>query len=320
MLPTLVLLATTVAASCDLPARYNWTSSDILAEPRNDWWAIRDFTTAPYKGDKLVYATTYTKSGTYGSMGFEPFAAWSDMASAGQTAMKEPAISPKLFYFAPKDVWILAYQWSSSILSYKTSKDPADPNGWSDAKPLVPASFVVPKDCVLGPVDPALIGDDDHMYLLWACDNGRIYRTTMPIDDFPGTFGAEYDIALEDKNRASVFEGVQVYRLQGQQKYLMTVEAIGSRGRYLRSFTAETLTGEWVPDAVTETTPFAGFYNNDAGWTKTISQGELVRVTADQTMTIDACNLELLYMGLGPVSSAPFNVQEYRPAVLTLVT
>jgi hypothetical protein len=314
---TLLSLAAAAAASCVLPSQYNWTSTDALAEPQ-DWISLRDFTTAPYKGKTLVYATTFAGPSKWSSMSFGLISDWSEMGYASQTALESPTVSPNLIYFAPKDIWVLAYQWTSTLLSYRTSKDPSDPKKWSEAKGLLPSSVNLPRDCVTGPIDAALIGDDERMHLFWACDNGRIYRVDMPIGDFPGTFGADYEVALEDQNKLNVFEAPQIYRLKDQQKYLMTVEAIGRVGRFMRSFTSDSLTGAWVPNAATEGTPFAGYYNSDADWTKDVSQGELVRVSADQTMTVDPCNLELLYTGYDPRIQGGFNEIPYRPAVLTL--
>jgi hypothetical protein len=312
-----ITLAATAAALCLLPSQYNWTSSAQLAEPR-DGISLRDFTTAPYKGKTLVYSTKVTEYNNHGSVGFTLFSEWSDMRAANQTTMKALSVSPQLFYFAPKDVWILAYQWSALWFSYRTSNDPSDPNGWSEPKELMSESAEIPPKCMTGPIDPALIGDDEHMYLFWACDNGHIYRASMPIEDFPGSFGTDYDIALQDTQIANVFEAPQVYRLQDQKLYLLTVEAMGRRGRYIRSFTSESPAGPWVSNAATEDKPFAGLANIGPTWTKDISQGELVRVTADQTMTVDACNLELLYTGLIP-NPPTFYPYPYRPGVLKII-
>jgi hypothetical protein len=308
--------ATGGGSSCPFPTTFKWKDNGgSIANPANGWASIKDFTNVVYNGQHIIYMSTHDTGTTYGSAAMAPFTDWSQAATATQTKMTTSTVAPELMYFTPKNTWILSYQWCSAKFCYMTSSDPTKASSWTGVKPLFNGTI---SNSGTGPIDQVVICDSKNCYLFFAGDNGSIYRSSMAIGSFPGTFGAATTIMTD--TQSNLFEAVEVYTVKGTGKYLMIVEAMGSGGRYFRAFSATSLDGNWtaISGAATEATPFAGKKNVTftTAWTNDISHGDIVR-SHDETRTIDPCNLQMIYQGYSPSFSGDYDLKPYRLGLLT---
>jgi Glycosyl hydrolase family 62 len=297
------------ATTCPLPKTFRWTSTGPLAQPKSGWVSLKDFSSVVFNNQHIVYLSTVNNSGNYGGA-IMTFSDWPQMATASQSSIPG-GTAPTLIYFTPKKIWVLMYEWGPWPFTYLTSADPTNPSGWSAPHDLYQGSSI----------DETVLCTSTTCYLFFADDNGKIYRASMPISDFPGTFTNATTVMTDAE--FNLFEAVEVYTVKGANQYLMLVEAIGSAGRYFRSFTATDLGGSWTPLAATEANPFAGKANvtfDGTAWTGDISSGDIVRNNPDETQTVDPCNLQFLYQGLGPhAAGLGYNQLPWQPGVLTLV-
>jgi hypothetical protein len=299
---------------CPLPTKFKWTSSGPLAKvPRtisgHNVIALKDFTDVVSNGKHIVYATAY--EGGWKSAMFT-FTDWADWDATPGTWVSKNAVAPTLIYFTPKKTWVLTYQWG---FQYATTDDPTDPSKLSAGKSLLTGG---PSSAI----DQTLICDSTNCYLFFAGDDGNIYRSSMPIGNFPGTFSGYKTIMTDTKN--NLFEAVEVYAIKGANQYLMIVEAMGSGGRYFRGFTATSLDGTFtaISGASTEASPFAGKSNvtfSGTAWSNDISHGDMVRTDPSETQTVDPCNMQFLYQGFDKsVNPSDYGTTPYQPGLLTL--
>ena len=298
--------------TCPLPSSFRWTSTGPLAEPKNPGAkSLKDFSVTKYNGNYLVYATT--ADGDWNGF-VSTFASFDQWANADQRYIPG-LVAPTIFYFTPKDTWVLAYQWG---FKYATSSTPDDPNSWTSTQPLLSGDPTGGRGT--GPIDQTIICDDSDCYLFFNDDAGGVYRGSMPIGQFPGAFSNVTRIM--DQPTSVIFEGVQVYSVKGSSKYLMIIENNGTR--FFRAWTADSLNGDWTPldGASSEQQPFAGRNNvtwpPSGQWTNDISHGDLVRENPSEKMEIDPCNLQMVYQGRDPNQNPPYIELPYRPGLLTL--
>lgn len=298
-------------ATCPLPTTFKWKDNGgPLATPANGWASLKDFTNVVSNGKHIVYMTFYGSNWGGAMMTFND---WSGAATATQNKLSFTAVAPTLFYFTPKQTWVLAYQWGATGFSYRTSSDPTNPSGWSGEKSLYASKDVPAGSSSTGVIDQTVICDTAKCYLFFAGDNGYIYRSSMAIGSFPGEFPPA--TTLMQDTSAKLFEAVQVYSIKGANKYLMLVEAPSGHPRYFRAWTATDLGGSWT--LLTDT--FASQSNTTFSqkWTTDISHGDLVREDPSELFTVDPCNLQLLYQGTS-TTSGDYNTLPYRPGLLTL--
>jgi endo-1,4-beta-xylanase len=268
-----------------------------------------------------VFASTAKSSGY--NLVYTSFSDWSQASAAPLTYLDTTPIgtgyraAPEVFYFAPQKLWYLVYQTGNA--SYSTNPDIANPAGWS-----APKNFYAGMPAIISQnigsgywVDMWASCDSSNCYLFSSDDNGHLYRSQTTLANFPNGM-TDPVIALSDANKNNLFEASNVYKVDAKNQWLLIVEAIGSAGRYFRSWTSTSLAGSWTPLAATESNPFAGKANVTAGaWSNDISHGEMVRTSVDQTLTISPCKMQYLYQGLAPGSGGDYNSLPWRLSLLT---
>jgi endo-1,4-beta-xylanase len=128
-------------------------------------------------------------------------------------------------------------------------------------------------------------------------------------------------IAASNSNPYAFFEADNVYKVAGQNQYLLIVEPIAGTGRRMfTAYTSNAINGSWTPLANTQSNPFMAASNvtfSGAAWTQDFSSGEMIRSGYDQTLTISPCKIQYLYQGHDPNASQSYNLLPWRLGLAT---
>lgn len=309
------------AGGCGVPTSFKWTASPPLISPRSGALSIKDPSIVYFEDKWHIMATDYASEYNMVYLNFADFGA---ADSATKTlAATNPNLSgykcaPQLFYFAPQELWYLIYQTQTP--AYSTSTNPSDVNSWSAKQDFWSSHPSLITNSNTGGIDYWVICDDDNCYMFYSADNGELYRASTPKTSFPNGFTNHTKVMGSTSNPNALFEACNVYQMKGTGKYLLLVEAIGSTGRYFRSWTADKLDGTWTALADTMANSFASTRNvTGAEWSNDgISHGEMLRDGYDEYMTVDTCNLRFLFQGRTKQGPS-YNENEYSLGVLTRV-
>jgi endo-1,4-beta-xylanase len=323
------------AATCSsvaLPTSFSWSTGKYLMDPVSDGGshqlaAIEDPSLVFYNGRYHLYATVVANASGSMSMNYTSFTDFASSGSATTYYMDYTAgftgsrYNPQLFYFSAQKKWYLITQ--SSGPSYSTATDPTQPGTWT--KPIAFFSStpsIVTQNAGSGGVgwtDFWVVCDTASCYLFFTNQNNYLFRSQTAVGSFPNGFGPPV-VVMQGAGTTSLYASSRVYKVGGTGKYLLIAEAIGSKGRYMRSWTATALDSSWTALADTEANPFAGASNvtpSGSKWTTDISSGEIVRSGYDETMTISPCNLRYLFQGRDPYSTAGTALLPWKLGLLT---
>jgi hypothetical protein len=286
-----------------IPEKWEYTAPLITPEKGgvDNIVAYKDPSVVFYNGRWHLFMTIRMSDRT--STAYCSFDKWEDADKAPRTILKisnsKYYCAPQVFWFAPQKKWYLVYQMGvpgskKMWVAYSTTETIDDPMSWTQARPILDGGDGDPR--IEGGIDFWIICDDQKAYLFFTNDNGKLWRTSTRLQDFPNGFN-HCEIALQ----AAFFEASHTYKLKGRDKYLTIIEEDGRR--YYKAYLADRLDGPWSPLADTEQKPFAGWANirparGVESWTDNVSHGELIRDGNDQTMTIDPGKLRFVFQGM----------------------
>ena len=311
-----LLLATAIASQvclAQLPTdgHFRWTvgqpflsvkSAQLPPSPEHEWVAVKDPSIVRFNDRWHLFCTLRKNKKGDGRIriGYASFADWNNAKDSRWSVLNLTLGyhgAPQIFYFAPHKKWYLIYQAEDSTRDLKygpcfsTNDDLSKPDQWTLPEPL----YVVPEGKNAG-LDFWVICDEQKAHLFFTSLNGKMWRSETLLTDFPNSGWSVPKVAL----KAKIFEASHTYRIADQQKYLTIVEAQADRRRHFKGFIADSLDGQWKPLSSGHPRLLVSpdnVVNQSDSWATSYSHGEFIRDGYDQTLTLDAKNVRLLFQG-----------------------
>jgi len=310
-----------------LPEQWEYSAPLISPEDRDfdKSHAQKDPSVVFHDGRWHVFMTV--KIGQRTVMEYCSFKDWKTANSAPRHLLKlidrDYFCAPQVFYFEPHGLWYLIYQVGNPVarfmaVAYSTTKEISDPESWTPARNILDGGKDDPRK--EGGLDYWVICDEQRAYLFLTTNNGKMWRLWTELNRFPDGFG-HCELALQ----GDIFEASHTYRVEGQRQYLTLIEADGQR--YFKAFVSDRLDGQWKELRTSENLAFAGSKNISPAtgvspWTDNVSHGELVRISNDQTLTINPAHLEFVFQGIlqSEKSGKPYGQYPWRIGLLRPVS
>lgn len=320
-----------------LRGEFSWKLSPPLLAPEGErkdhCYSVKDFSVVFHKGRWHVFHTTRSAIRSH-RVEYVSFRRWEEANASKRRVLKcrgeEYVAAPQVFYFRPHKKWYLVCQVIEKGRkpalqpAYSTTENIENPNSWSPATLL----FSEQPKGVSQWIDFWVICDERRAYLFFSSLDGRLWRSSTDLSDFPGGFGPCEVVLTADEPAWRLHEASCTYRIKGANKYLTIVEAIRkaapSGRRFYVAYVADRLDGGWTPLAASTEKPFASADNvvqPQPPWTDNVSHGELIRAGYEESLTVDPGDLRFVIQAVLEKDAAGKKYGEipWRLGLLTLV-
>ena len=287
---------------------FHWKGSPPLIGPietnADPDVALKDPTMVFDEGKWHLFATHRMASGKV-DMQYLCFTDWEDADKATRHTLDihdQYHCAPQVFYFTPHQKWYLIYQLADKDRALKfgpyfsTTTTIDDPKSWTKPQPMIES---LPEGGTKTKwIDFWVICDATKAHLLYTSDDGHFWRRETPKQNFPLGW-SKPELLLKDTKEA-LFEASCTYKLKDRDQYLTIIEALGQGHRYYKAWLADKIEGPWQPLATTREKPFAApnQLTPPSDWTTSISHGELIRSSNDETLEVDPTNLRFIFQGV----------------------